>query len=95
MISLKLQVLTIIVSFLYGIFFSFFLDISSKYIYNSKLKIKILFSFLFILINTILYFAIMNKINNGIIHYYSFIAIIIGFFVENHGKRLIVKKYIK
>lgn len=89
--ELIVQLKLIIFSFLYGIFFAFTLNINYKFI-NSKRKIlKVIFTLVFIILNTLIYFAILQKINNGILHYYSFICIVLGFLSEN----LIVNKCIK
>lgn len=95
MMELRLQIITIIYSFIYGIFFAFMLNIFHKYVYSNKLLTKILFTFIFTITNSILYFLILNKINNGIIHYYSLIFIILGFSIENRLKSIIEKKFKK
>lgn len=76
--SLKLQIISFIYSFLYGIFFSFFLDLSTNIIYNEKKYIKVLGTLFIIIFNSFLYFIILMKINNGIIHIYLFFSIILG-----------------
>lgn len=96
--NLELQMHTILFSFLFGIFFSFFLTLNEKYIYNENKIIKIIVTFLFVMINVLLYFIFLKKINNGIFHPYSFLLITIGFFVgEKLRKRIsnILKKYFK
>jgi len=82
MMDLKTQIITLLFSFGYGFLFSFFLHINYKFIYNNKIFIKVITSFLFILINILMYFIILKKINYGIIHIYYLIVIIIGFILE-------------
>ncbi|NLL45024.1 MAG: hypothetical protein GX247_05110 [Mollicutes bacterium] len=92
MMPLKIQILMLGYSFLYGIFFSFSGRLNHKLIYNEKKIIKVIFTFLFLLVNILLYFYFLIKINYGIIHFYSFLAIILGFILENHLVRLVANK---
>lgn len=83
MMPLITQIKLAIFSFLFGIFFGLMLDINSKYI-NSKRKVyKIIFTIFFMLFHVLLYFWVLQKINSGILHYYSFICILIGILVQN------------
>ena len=91
MMNLETQIKLIIFSLFFGAFFALMIDINHKYLYESKRYFKIIFTFLFILINTILYFFALKKINNGIIHIYSIICIILGFFMEHFIRNKVVK----
>ena len=92
MMNLKTQIVLIIFSFFYGFLFSNFININYKFIYNSKKLIKILSSFFIILIAVLVYFIGIKKINNAILHPYSILMVIIGFFVDICLKRIIAKK---
>ena len=81
--TLKLQIISLIVSLFYGVFFSFLLSINHKIIYNSNKYIKIIGTFIFIIFNALLYFLILLKINNGIVHIYCIISIMLGFILYN------------
>lgn len=76
------QIKLVIFSFIYGAFFAFLIDISYKLLNNPKIIKKILFITVFIVLNILLYFYILLKINNGILHYYSFLCIVLGFTIE-------------
>lgn len=91
MMNLETQIKLVVFSLVFGIFFALMIDINHKYLYESKRYFKIIFTFLFILINTILYFLVLKKINEGIIHIYSIICIILGFFIEHFIKNKVVK----
>jgi len=93
--SLNTQIQTIIISFLYGIFFSITMNLSHKFIYNQKKLIKIIFTLIFIFIYFLIYFYILLKINYGIIHIYGILVIIIGFTLHEIIKNNIVKIYKK
>lgn len=79
--TLKIQIISLIISFLYGIFFSILLNINYKLIYNDNKLIKIISTFLFIVFNSLLYFLILLKINNGIVHIYCLLSLILGFII--------------
>ena len=83
MIPLNIQIKSIIFSFIYGCFFSFLLSTNYKYIYLSKGIKKLLFNFVFVIDNALLYFIILRYINNGIVHFYFILSIIIGFITVN------------
>ena len=85
MMTLDIQIQTFIISILFGLFFSFFVDL----IYKQKV-INIIFSFVFVIIFTLIYFLTLLKINNAIIHPYYIISFIIGFFLH-----IVIKKYLK
>lgn len=93
MIPLNIQIKSILFSFLYGILFSFFTSLNYKYIYFSKGVLKIIFNIFFAIDNVLIYFIILRFINNGIIHYYFVIALILGFISVNKlSNKLLVKK---
>lgn len=83
MIPLRIQVVSVVISFLYGVFFSILLNINSKFIYDTKKIKKYLFNFIFVLDNVLLYFIILRHINNGILHYYFIISLVLGFLSVN------------
>lgn len=89
---LKVQLTSILFSFLYGCLFSFLLKINYKYIYYSKGTIKLLINLFFIIDNTLLYFIILRYVNNGIFHFYFLTAIVLGFFSVNILSNKILKR---
>lgn len=91
--NLDIQLFTITVSFLYGIFFSITMNLCHKIIYNNKLVMKILFTFIFVIVHSLIYFNILLKINYGIIHIYGILSIIIGFILSEYIKNKIMKKF--
>jgi len=90
--NIKLQIITLVVSFFYGIFFSFFLSLNYKFIYSDKKIFKTIISFLVVIINALLYFIILRKINYGIFHIYEILALILGFIIENWISTIIAKR---
>ena len=80
--DLNTQVISLLVSFLYGVFFFITLFISKKLIYHKIFLIKILSNFVFVSIHIFIYFYILIKINNGILHIYEILCIIIGYIIS-------------
>ena len=76
--SLNTQIVSFVVSFLYGIFFYILLEINTRFLYSSSLFVRLIVSFLFVLFNTLFYFIILMYVNNGYVHIYFFICVILG-----------------
>lgn len=83
MISLDIQIKSLIFSFLYGVFFSIILNVNYKFVFESKGIKKILINIFFIIDNVLLYFIILRFINNGIIHFYFVLALFMGYICVN------------
>ena len=83
MISLNLQLKSIVFSFIYGCFFSLMVNLNYKYIYYSKGIFKILINLFFVVDNVLLYFIILKYINDGIIHFYFILSLFLGFICVN------------
>lgn len=81
--SLDLQIKTILFSFLFGIYLSIILCINYKLIYHDKKMIRILSTFVLIIGNVVLYFLLLQKINQGMLHLYGILFIIIGYLLEH------------
>ena len=78
--SLKIQIYSVLYSFLFGIYFSYILKLFKKYIYNNNIIIKTVSNLVIVIINSFIYFIGINKINNGILHPYTFITLILCFY---------------
>ncbi len=92
--NLDIQFKTLLYSFLFGIYFSFIIYLNYKIIYKLKKFYLVIGTFLIIFLNVLLYFLILLKINNGIIHLYGIIAIILGVLLE-HLFHHLIEKYFK
>ena len=91
---LEIQIKTLIFSFLFGIYFSYMIRINYKYIFSLKKIYRILGTILLVTSNVLLYFIILLKINNGLIHIYSLCMIVFGTYIE-HMINTLIEKYIK
>lgn len=77
--NVKLQLISIIFSFLFGLLFSFFTNINYRFLFSKNTIFKLIFTFIYIIDSALFYFLMMKKINNGIIHIYFLIFIVVGF----------------
>ncbi len=82
--SLFIQIKMILITFIYGLFFSFTFNLSKKVLLDSKRVIKLLLSSLFMIDHTLLYFILIRFINNSILHIYLFIFFILGIYFYRH-----------
>lgn len=95
MINLDIQIMTLVVSFFYGIFFSFMVCFNEKYLYQKNLLFRILFTFLFIFVNVLIYFILIKKVNHAILHPYALGMIVIGFCLFHHFYSKVAKHFKK
>lgn len=89
--DLHTQIITLIFSFFYGIFFSLFISVNHKIIYHDKKWIKLLGTFLVILISVLVYFILLKQINFAAFHPYCLLVLGLGFYLE----KVIAKHYRK
>jgi len=79
---LRIQILSLLYSFFYGIVFYFLLEVNHKFLYEGKIVYRIIISFLFIILMSLLYFFGLVKINNGIIHLYFYLSLFTGYLLS-------------
>lgn len=90
--SLDVQIKTIIISFIFGIYFNFFINLNYKIIYHKNKIFKIIGTFILVFLNTLFYFYLMMKVNNGYFHVYELLCIMVGglvyrYLIENALKK--------
>jgi hypothetical protein len=81
--SLVLQIKSLIISFIYGIFFAIMFNINYKFLFCKKKFNKIIINLFFNIDIFLLYFLILKYINNGIIHIYFLVFVYLGFLLVN------------
>jgi len=79
---LKIQILSLIYSFFFGVIFFLLLEVNYRFLYEGKLVYRIIISFLFVIIISLGYFLGLLKINNGIIHIYFLLSLFTGYLVS-------------
>ena len=89
--SLIIQIRSLVFSFIFGIIFNIFFRLNYRYLYYENLIIRVIICFLFSIDMALLYFIILNNINNGVLHVYFLMMILFGFFITNY----FIKKRLK
>ena len=80
--DLLVQVKSLVFSFCFGIIFSIIVSFFNSKLYNTRVRYQIINAFLISIITCLIYFICIKKINNGIVHIYFILMIIIGFYIE-------------
>lgn len=81
--SLRVQIVSLFFSFVFGIIFSICTNLNYRFLFTKNVYFKIIITFVYILDFALLYFLLIQKINNGIIHIYFFLMVGIGYLVGN------------
>ena len=90
----KIQLISFLVSFLFGIFFFYTNMLNKKIINKQKIYYKYIITFLYIINITLIYIILIYKINKGIFHIYFLIMVLLGYIISlNQLKN--VKKCVK
>jgi len=85
--ELKVQLLSLFVSFLFGIFLFFMFRMNYKYLFINSNKKKIFFNFIFCFDLSLLYFLILYYLNSGTLHLYFLLLILFGFLLPYNFTR--------
>ena len=84
--SLETQILLIVSSFFFGFFLEIIFNLNYKIIYYKNKIIKIIFTFIISFMLSLIYFYILLKINNGIIHISGILSLILGIITLHYLK---------
>ena len=79
--NLKVQLISLFFSFFYGICFYVITRLNHKFLFHGKKTSRIIFTLIYIIDFSLLYFIIISKINSGILHIYFLLSFVLGFFV--------------
>ena len=78
--NLNIQIIVILISFIFGVFYFLLFQIYKKYIRKDKLKI--ITDFIFNLIITSIFMFVLYIVNNLYLNYYMIIFFCIGFVIS-------------
>ena len=87
--ELSIQVESLLFSFFFGIIFSIVVNLFSNKLYNTRLSSQIINSFIISIVFCLIYFILIKKINNGVIHIYFIFMILFGFIIEKRFLKLV------
>lgn len=82
-----IQVICLVVSFLYGIFLYFSNHFNYNILKDKNIVVKIFGNILYILNATLLYILFLYKMNYGILHIYFIFFIVLGYVLMSVKKR--------
>lgn len=74
----KIQILSLLYSFVYGIFFYFLNILNDKFLNKNKI-INTIILVLFVFVNALLYITVLYKINYGVFHIYFLFMLFLGY----------------
>ena len=81
MIPLSVQIPSLLISFIYGIVIYYIINFFYNFICNKKVILRFTLSFLLIFFLGLLYFLILLRVNNGIIHIYFYLLLFGGYII--------------
>lgn len=84
MMELERQMMTLLVSYGFGMFFSLFLSLNYHLIYESKKWIRLVSTFVIVSLTILCYFFLLQKVNHGILHPYAILVIFCGILTEHY-----------
>ena len=87
----EIQLLSFFLSFLFGILFSFLNKLNNEIISKEKKIYKIATTFLFVLNISLLYLFLMYKTNEGIIHIYFLLFVVLGYIISFSKVKVLIK----
>jgi len=87
----EIQLLSFFISFLFGILFSFLNELNNKIISKGKKGFKIAITFLFVINISLLYLFLMYKVNEGVIHLYFLLFVVLGYIISFPKIRVLTK----
>ena len=82
MIELNIQIKSLLFSFSFGFILYFIIDVFNKIVTKFKMVGKIIATLLFTLLLAVLFFIGLVYINNGYLHIYFIVLIIVGYMIS-------------
>ena len=79
--DISLQLLSFIFSFSYGIIISYLVNLFYNFIYKTRFIYKVFINILFVINISLVYFLLIKVINNGVIHIYLILTLLLGYFM--------------
>lgn len=80
MIELKLQIASLLFSYIFGVFLAF--SSALNYLFIKNKLVKIIFTFLITVVYVLLYFIGLTYINDGYLHLYFILMVTLGYLSE-------------
>jgi|GEM_PF-1892800 len=90
----KLQIISLLVSFSFGVLFTILVEINRKLISNKKKYLQNILTVVFIMDIVLLYILIIYKVNGGTFHLYFILLIIFGY-ITSYGHLKVLSRRVK
>ena len=81
--DVKIQLICILISFLYGLFINITFRLNYKINQNKNILTHIIIDLLYVYIIVLLYTLVIYNINDGIFYIYFLLLILLGYFMYN------------
>jgi hypothetical protein len=78
---IDIQIKSLLFSLFFGFVFSILLRLNYRYIYNGHIILRIVINLMFVIDNVLIYFIVLKRLNDGIIHFYFLLMILLGFVI--------------
>ena len=92
----KMQLISFLISFIYGILFYFLTILNFKLIDKCRVLIKHFITFVYVLDIAIIYIIIFYHLNKGYFHLYFILTVLLGFIIGLViNKKIISKIHVK
>lgn len=88
MIDLNIQIISLLVSFIFGIILSLIYIVFNKYMYKTSLLYKICINLLLVVNYFLLYFITLKKLTYGTMHIYFILVLFLSFY---YSKKIMYK----
>jgi len=88
----NMQLISFLVSFIFGILFYFVTILNFKLIENLKRYVQHILTFIYVIDVTIIYIIIFYHLNKGYFHIYFILMVFVGFFIGYFLYKRIISK---
>ncbi len=78
--NLKIQIISLLFSFVFGIIFSLLVNINYRLLFSKSRVFQIIMTLVFVINCALIYFFLLKFINNGVVHPYFYLMVLIGFY---------------
>ena len=91
--DLETQIQSVAISIFFGLFVSLTFNLLYPFVLKLNKTVKFFITFLYVFINVTLFFLLLMLVNNGIIHIYFLLSLLIGFCIGNKTTKRLRYKF--
>jgi len=90
--TLKTQIISLVFSFLFGVLFSILVNLNYRWLFTKCRFFQIIITMVFVIDCALLYFFLLKLINDGVVHPYFYLMVLVGFYLSFPTTKLFRKK---